>query len=63
MNDVKFVLNRSGVKEILKSDMMMGAVEKTAMSEGEIDASFVGFDRVQVIVKQGGSNADRTDHT
>lgn len=63
MNDVKFVLDRSGVREVLRSDMMMSAVKASAVAEGEIDTSFVGFDRVQVIVKQGDGDADRTDHT
>ena len=56
----KFKLNRAGVREILQSQMMMDAVMDAAQSVGEVDSSFVGFDRVQVIVKENG-DADRTD--
>lgn len=61
MNDtkVKFKLNKSGVRALLQSQMMMDAVEDQARSQGEIDHSYVGFDRVQVVVKTEGSpNAD-----
>jgi hypothetical protein len=39
--------------------MMMDAVQNQARSQGEVEHSFVGFDRIQVIVKtEGSSHAD-----
>lgn len=40
--------------------MMMDAVTNVATAQGEIETSFVGFDRVQVIVKkeEGAESAD-----
>ena len=60
MNDskVKIKLNSSGIREVLKSDFMMDAVMDAAEKQGEIETSFVGFDRVQVIVRTEESNAD-----
>ena len=61
MNDtkVKFKPNSSGIRALLQSQMMMDAVENQARSQGEVEHSFVGFDRVQVIVKtEGSSHAD-----
>lgn len=55
---VKIKLNSSGIREVLKSQMMMDAVMDVAESEGEIETSFVGFDRVQVIVNTEEGNAD-----
>lgn len=56
---VKFKLNKSGIRALLQSQMMMDAVQNQARSQGEVDHSFVGFDRVQVIVKtEGSSHAD-----
>lgn len=55
---VKIKLNNSGIREVLKSQMMMDAVMDVAESEGEIETSFVGFDRVQVIVNTEEGNAD-----
>lgn len=56
---VKFKPNSSGIRALLQSQMMMDAVENQARSQGEVEHSFVGFDRVQVIVKtEGSSHAD-----
>lgn len=55
---VKIKLNSSGIREVLKSQVMMDAVMGVAESEGEIETSFVGFDRVQVIVNTEEDNAD-----
>lgn len=56
---VKVKLNYANVGKLLKSQMMMDAVQEAAGSQGEIDTSFVGYDRVQVIVKtEGNDNAD-----
>ena len=55
---VKIKLNSSGIREVLKSQMMMDAVMDVAEGQGEIETSFVGFDRVQVIVKTEDNNAD-----
>ena len=53
----KIELNDSGIIKLLKSQMMMDAVMGTAERIGEVDSSFVGIDRVHVIVKESG-NAD-----
>ena len=56
---VKFKPNSSGIRALLQSQMMMDAVQDQARSQGEVDHYFVGFDRVQVIVKtEGSSHAD-----
>ena len=56
---VKFKPNSYGIRALLQSQMMMDAVENQARSQGEVEHSFVGFDRVQVIVKtEGSSHAD-----
>ena len=56
---VKFKPNSSGIRALLQSQMMMDAVQNQARSQGEVERSFVGFDRVQVIVKtEGSSHAD-----
>lgn len=52
MNNVKIKLNKANIKAVLQSQMMMEATKKAAQKQGEIDTSFVGFDRVQVIVKK-----------
>ena len=59
-SQVKVKLNRAGVRNILQSQMMMDAVTNVATAQGEIETSFVGFDRVQVIVKkeEGAESAD-----
>lgn len=54
-------LNRAGVRSLLQSDEMMQGVLNIAGGMGEVDTSFVGFDRVQVIVKEGLD--DREDST
>ena len=51
---VRFELNRSGVRDVLQSQMMMDAIMDEAQKVGEVDSSYVGFDRVQVVVKQEG---------
>lgn len=51
---VRFELNRSGVRDVLQSQMMMDAIMAEAQKVGEVDSSYVGFDRVQVVVKQEG---------
>lgn len=56
---VKFELNKSGVRALLQSQMMMDEMMRQAAGHGEIDSNYVGFDRVQVVVKtEGSANAD-----
>lgn len=55
---VKIKLNSSGIREVLKSQNMMDAVMNIAEDQGDIENNFVGFDRVQVIVKTEDNNAD-----
>lgn len=54
---VKFIPNKEGIGKILKSQMMMDATKVEGEKHGKYDTSFVGFDRVQVIVKEK-DNAD-----
>ncbi len=55
---VKIQLNSTGIREVLKSQFMMDAVMNVAEDQGDIETNFVGFDRVQVIVKTENNNAD-----
>lgn len=52
MSKVKIKLNKTNIKAVLQSEMMMDATKNAAVKQGIIDTSFVGFDRVQVIVKK-----------
>lgn len=54
---VKIVLNRMGIREILKSEMVMDALKAEAEQIGEIDSAYVGPLRCNVSVKENG-NAD-----
>ena len=49
---VKVKLNSSGIRAVLQSQFMMDAITAEAEKIGEIDSSFVGFDRCHVIVKE-----------
>lgn len=49
---VKIKLNKAGVRSLLQSEMMMDAVKKEAEKRGEVESYYVGFDRVQVVVKE-----------
>ena len=57
---VKIKLNSQGIKEVLKSQFMMDAVQAEAEKLGDFETSFVGFDRCHFIVKENG-NADRAN--
>lgn len=50
---VKVKLKKSGVIEVLKSQFMMDAIMNEAEKLGEIESSFVGFDRCHVVVYKG----------
>lgn len=52
MSKTKIKLHKQNIKAILQSEMMMEATKQAAEKQGNIDSSFVGFDRVQVIVKK-----------
>lgn len=59
MSKVKVKLHKTNIKKVLQSQMMMDATKQTAIDHyGEIDSSYVGFDRVQVVVKKEGENND-----
>lgn len=51
---VTIKLNSPGIRRLLQSDEMMHGIMREAEKKGEVDTSFVGFDRVQVIVKEEG---------
>lgn len=50
----KIVLNRGGVRELLKSDEVMAELKKHA--KGPVKKSFRGFDRCVVVVKDGSND-------
>ena len=50
---VKIKLNSSGIKEVLKSQFMMDAIMAEGEKQGDIETSFVGFDRCHVVVFKG----------
>ena len=50
---VKVKLNSSGVVEVMKSQFMMDALMNEAEKLGEVESSFVGFDRCHVLVYEG----------
>lgn len=49
---VKIVLKRMGIREILKSQMMMDALKSEAVKHGEIEDGFVGLYRCNVSIKE-----------
>jgi len=49
---VKIKLNSAGIKEVLKSQFMMDTIMAEGEKKGEIETSFVGFDRCHVVVKE-----------
>lgn len=49
---VKIVLNRMGIREILKSQMMMDAVMNEAEKLGEVENGYVGLYRCNVSIKE-----------
>ena len=49
---VKIKLNKANIRTLLQSEMMMNAVMNVAKTKGEVENSYVGFDRVQVVVKE-----------
>lgn len=51
-DQVKIKLNKSGIIALLQSQDMMDGIRSIAIREGEIDTEYVGFDRVQIIVKK-----------
>ena len=55
---VKVKLKKSGVIEVLKSQFMMDAVMDEAEKLGEVESSFVGFDRCHVVVYKGKETND-----
>lgn len=55
---VEIVLNRMGIREILKSQMVMDALMDEAEKLGEIENGYVGLYRCNVSVKENGKNAD-----
>lgn len=58
MSKIKVKLNKAGIIRLLQSQDMMDAVKNEALKHGKIDTTFVGFDRVQVIVKKENDNAN-----
>lgn len=58
---VRIELNSSGIREILKSEMMMSALEAEAEKMGEIDSTYVGINRCNVRIKENG-NVNRREN-
>lgn len=62
MNNSDFVvkkieLNKSGIIALLQSQPVMDELEKVAEQIGEIETTFVGFDRCHVICKDTGGQS------
>ena len=57
---VRVYLPNAKMRNLWQSQMMMDAVMNEAETQGEVLTSFVGFDRVQVIIKVS-ENADRAE--
>lgn len=55
MGKFKFVLNESGMREVLKSSAMMNLTKSTASSYHGNPKTFIGFDRAKTIVYEGKS--------
>lgn len=51
-DQVKIELNKSGIIALLQSQAMMDGIRSIASQEGDIETEYVGFDRVQIIVKK-----------
>lgn len=49
---VTIKLNSPGIRRLLQSDDMRKAVLNVAESQGEVDTTYIGGDRVHVIVKK-----------
>lgn len=54
---IKVELKTSQMVKLRQSNMMMDAVTNAASKEGKVEKSFVGWDRVQVIVNTEGRHA------
>lgn len=52
MSKVEIKMNISGLQKFRKSKEVMDIVKDEARKMGEIESSYVGFDRVQVVVKE-----------
>lgn len=50
---IKIELNKSRVRELLQSPEIMSELKSQARSLGEVDTSYVGFDRAHVRIKKG----------
>lgn len=50
----KVELNRQGVKDLLKSNEVMSALEENAPILGDVDTKYIGVNRARVVV-----NSDR----
>ena len=57
---VRVYLPRAKMKTFWQSQMAMDAVMDEAEAIGDVETSFVGFDRVQVIVKRN-EDVDRAE--
>lgn len=59
MADVRIKLNSSGIRALLQSGDMKSAIAREALSRGEIVKTFIGGDRVHVVIKEGGKDDNR----
>lgn len=60
MADVRIKLNHAGIRTLLQSDEMASAIKHEAAARGAINRVYIAGDRVCVIVKEGGKDADRS---
>lgn len=60
-NGVIFKLNKAGVRELMRSQEMVEALQQEAQSYGDTSDTYIGSNRANVMVETGGRN-DRSDN-
>lgn len=51
-------LNSSGIRQLLQSADMKSAIVREAGARGKIAKTFIGGDRVHVLIKEGDAQSD-----
>lgn len=60
-NGVIFKLNKAGVRELMKSQEMVEALQQEAQSYGDTSDTYIGSNRANVTAETGGRN-DRSNN-
>lgn len=56
MKVTKVKLNSKGVRALLQSEEVRQELLKEGRKLGEVESSYIGFDRVHVVVKESGND-------